>query len=859
MKLVKLNIKNFRGLKGNNNVIEFEGNDLIFLIGRNNIGKSSFLKAYQYIASSKQKAEIEDFYNKDESIPIEIEGFFLKEDGDEEGISQEEDWKDKWVDDNNILRVKKVWKNIGKVFEKYTFNPKDNKYVKNGFGGMDTLFTSVIPQPIVIDAIETIESLEKEINNILKNENLKKIKENHSKLYKEVSEKISEIQNELLKSENISSYNCQINESFQKIFPELEIRINSKQNEDFDISKLLEKNHSIDVKNIFSPIQFNMNNNGTGIIRQILFNFLKTVKSKKNSDEKNYIILFEEPELYLHPKAIKLLREELYEIVKNSPFQILCTTHSPQMIDISKQHTSLVRITKHSNKETNTCQVGSSIFLSDSNKEFIQMINRFDPNVCEVFYADEIIIVEGDTEAIVCRELLKKYYPKKDIFILNSGSKNNIPFFQEILNHFSIKQHIIFDSDTRYLYDKEKKVKLNKDGSKRKNSAWQINKLILERINSSNNLGKGYVSIHNFEDSHNYKYDTNKGKPLSAYEFAKEINKDSCFPIMKKMKQIVGEVKYSEEITLDNFEEKIPEGNLKFIDLFAGIGGMRIPFDELGSKCVFASEFDKHAIASYEANFNHTPEGDITQISEDEIPSFDILLGGFPCQGFNIAKKEQCKTKGALFYEIEKIIKYHRPKSFLLENVPGLLSHNKGQTFDIIEEVLNEYGYDIFYEVLNSKDFGVPQDRRRLYIIGFRKNLNVEFEFPEPLMIETRVGDVLEGKVEEKYTIPDKRWAMYQQLESKSKFRRINKITPQNPVTPTITPMYFRDPRRILLEQEIYINPRKLTPREVLRLQGFPEDFNIVVSDLQLYKQVGNSSSVPVVREIAKKMLEVLQ
>lgn len=561
MKLIKLKINNFRGLKGEHNIIEFDGNDLIFLIGQNNIGKSTFLKSYQYISSSKQVAQIEDFYNRNESIPIEIEGFFKLEGLVDEETLDNNGWIEKWVDSENMLRVKKEWTQAGGKFKKYTYNPSSCEYELNGFGGMDTLFTSVIPQPIEIGAIETIESLEKQINDILKKENLKNLKENHSELYNEINKKISEIQRELLESENVNQYNEQINKTFTKLFPELEIKINSKQSNGFDISKILEKNHSIDVKNTNSTHQFNMSNNGTGIIRQILFNFLKTIKSKEGNGRKNYIILYEEPELYLHPKVIRLLREELYEIVKDSPFQILCATHSPQMIDISKQHTSLVRITKNITSETETNQVGSSLFLNDENKEFVQMINRFDPNICEVFYADEVIIIEGDTEAIVCRELLRKYYPQKDIFVLNSGSKNNIPFFQDVLSHFKIKQHIIFDSDTRYLYNKDNSIKTNNDGSNRRNSAWKINENILKRIDDNSDLSRGYVSIYNFESSHDYVYDSNKGKPLSAYKYAKELTLDSDKPIINKIKQIAGDLKYTENITIHNYEGEIPEPN----------------------------------------------------------------------------------------------------------------------------------------------------------------------------------------------------------------------------------------------------------------------------------------------------------
>lgn len=299
--------------------------------------------------------------------------------------------------------------------------------------------------------------------------------------------------------------------------------------------------------------------------------------------------------------------------------------------------------------------------------------------------------------------------------------------------------------------------------------------------------------------------------------------------------------------------------NYKFIDLFAGIGGIRIPFDELGCQCVFSSEIDKFSRIVYEANYNHIPAGDITQIKEEEIPSFDILLGGFPCQAFSIAGKRQGfeDTRGTLFFDVARIIKYHKPKAFLLENVKGLLSHDKGNTFETIINTLNEIGYKVFYKVLSANDFGVPQKRERIYIIGFLDN-NIEFEFPKPLEKEVKLGDILENSVDLKYTISDKLWAGH--LRRKEEHKRkgngfgFGLFNENSSYTNTISARYYKDGSEILIEQPGN-NPRKLSPREALRLQGFPESFKIVVSDMQTYKQVGNSVSVPVIRAIAKNMI----
>lgn len=303
------------------------------------------------------------------------------------------------------------------------------------------------------------------------------------------------------------------------------------------------------------------------------------------------------------------------------------------------------------------------------------------------------------------------------------------------------------------------------------------------------------------------------------------------------------------------------EREFKFIDLFAGIGGIRIPFEEMNGECVFTSEWDKYAQMTYEANYGDKPNGDITTINEEDIPEFDILLGGFPCQAFSIAGKRLGfeDTRGTLFFDIARIIKYHKPKAFLLENVKGLLSHNKKQTFKVIYQTLVDLGYNIHYKILNARDFGLPQNRERIYIVGFLEDL--DFEFPEPLYTRTRLGDILDENVPEKYTISDRLWESHQ----KRKKKNIEKgwgfgyslFNEDSVYTSTISARYYKDGSEILVMQKDK-NPRKLTPREASRLQGFPQDFIIPVSDTQAYKQFGNSVAVNVIREIAKEMLTSL-
>lgn len=321
------------------------------------------------------------------------------------------------------------------------------------------------------------------------------------------------------------------------------------------------------------------------------------------------------------------------------------------------------------------------------------------------------------------------------------------------------------------------------------------------------------------------------------------------------------------------FAETVPFGNVnkkskfKFIDLFAGIGGIRIPFQELGGKCVFTSEWDKFAQKTYRVNFGEEPQGDITQIKATDIPDFDILLGGFPCQPFSQAglKKGFSDTRGTLFFEIERILKEKRPKAFLLENVKQLKGHDKGRTLKVILEHLDALDYYVEYAVLRAGDFGVPQNRERIYIVGFNKREfdipeDYSFEFPEPTHEKTRLGDILEKNVDEKYTISDALWEGHQRRKKEHKEKGngfgYSLFNEDSEYTNTISARYYKDGSEILIDQGTGKNPRKLTPRECARLQGFPEKFIITVSDTQAYKQFGNSVAVPVVRAVAKRMID---
>jgi len=309
------------------------------------------------------------------------------------------------------------------------------------------------------------------------------------------------------------------------------------------------------------------------------------------------------------------------------------------------------------------------------------------------------------------------------------------------------------------------------------------------------------------------------------------------------------------------------DGRFDMIDLFSGIGGIRLAFQELGGRTVLSSEWDKHAAKTYRANFGESPEGDITKISADEIPEHDVLLAGFPCQPFSQAglKRGFEDTRGTLFFEIARILDSHRPKAFLLENVKQLKGHDRGRTLLTILSTLDQLGYEVHVSVLRAADFGVPQNRERVFLVGFDRNAVTDprsFAFPEPLGIRTRVGDILEESVDERYTISDRLYAGH--LRRKKEHREkgngfgFSVFSPDSAYTNTISARYYKDGSEILISQGKEGNPRRLTPRECARLQGFPEDFIIPVSDTQAYRQFGNSVAVPVVRAVAAPLVKTM-
>lgn len=366
------------------------------------------------------------------------------------------------------------------------------------------------------------------------------------------------------------------------------------------------------------------------------------------------------------------------------------------------------------------------------------------------------------------------------------------------------------------------------------------------------------------------------------------------------------------ETTLKNNFEKAPfrqkpisECKFTFIDLFAGIGGIRLPFQNQGGHCVFTSEWDKFAQKTYLANFGELPNGDITQIAAKDIPDHDVLLAGFPCQSFSQAGLKQgfSDTRGTMFFEIQRILTEKKPKAFLLENVKQLQGHDKGKTLKTILEILQgtykqaipedipmseesryalseKLNYWVDFKVIRAADFGIPQNRERIFIVGFDRNQFPDIDFdklfswPEAPKTPTKVGDILQKQEElendyeiykkDRFTISDKLWEGHKKRKQEHKNKGngfgYSLFNANSEYTNTISARYYKDGSEILIDQsKSGKNPRKLTPRECANLQGFPKEFIVdAVSQGQIYKQFGNSVCMTVIHAIAKNVTDTL-
>jgi DNA (cytosine-5)-methyltransferase 1 len=382
--------------------------------------------------------------------------------------------------------------------------------------------------------------------------------------------------------------------------------------------------------------------------------------------------------------------------------------------------------------------------------------------------------------------------------------------------------------------------------------------------------------LHNIKNGVSKHYKKDALKVLKDYVEFKIEDENVSMASEDALQQLLFEVENVPFPTPENYK-------FKFIDLFAGIGGFRIAMQNLGGKCVFTSEWDKEAQRTYKANFGEVPFGDITKpYVKNYIPdNFDILCAGFPCQAFSIAGKRGGfdDTRGTLFFDVAEIIKKHQPKAIFLENVKGLRSHDKGQTLATILNVLrNDLGYFVpDPQIINAKEFGVPQNRERIYIVGFRKDTGVkDFDYPNPTNNSVKFADIKEKKV-----VPTKYYLSTQYVQTlvNHKARHEGKgngfgyeIISDDGIANAIVVGGMGRERNLVLDYRIKdytptthikgeVNRqgiRKMTPREWARLQGFPDNYIIPVADASAYKQFGNSVAVPAIQATANQIIELI-
>ena len=359
----------------------------------------------------------------------------------------------------------------------------------------------------------------------------------------------------------------------------------------------------------------------------------------------------------------------------------------------------------------------------------------------------------------------------------------------------------------------------------------------------------------------------------------KNISPDTIVKISKVLNVDTGDLLKATENMFGVYDSQrlpknISKAKFTFIDLFAGIGGIRIGFEKQGGVAVFASEIDKYACQTYRANFGEYPASDITNIEANIIPDHDVLLAGFPCQPFSIAGVSKYKslglehgfldaTKGTLFFDIARIVKTKRPAILFLENVSNLVTHDQGRTFQIIKSTIEDLNYNFYYDLHDGQHF-VPQHRKRVIIVAFNNDIfkdRERFAFPAMPVAEHRLRDILETEVEAKYTLSDNLWQYLQAYADKHRQRGngFGYGLPQlDGVSRTLSARYYKDGSEILIRQKGR-NPRRLTPRECARLQGFSDSFIIPVSDTQAYKQFGNSVVVPMIEFLAKPLIRTLE
>lgn len=580
MKISFFGVNNFRTISGgiDNNKIIFKDTNTLFIYGANNAGKSTFLKAYMFFYSN-EKPTIDDFFKRDGNNSIEFELEVQLDELDKERIEakapkQKESYK-KYLN-NDYIRIKKVWRKDGaKIEDKnytYDYSKGDNgEYDEIGYAtvGLHTVFQSCLPKPVFIKAMPTEEEAKKILNEILKMMAESTLKTSDLEELKSAQDKIKELQDKMYDPELIETYQSSVNGYFNKIFGDTAICFKDQKDRVVWTENKLGRDFEIEFMKKNSQGEFDDNipssysSVGHGTIRTAIFTLLLmrdvAERFERRQGCKDYMVLFEEPELFLYPRMVKELRELIYQVsTEDLPYQVLCASHSSSMIDLSKPKSSIIRLVNNS-AGTKSYQINDQflkdakgIATNDELKQEMYEVLRFNPYICESFYADEVILIEGPTEEIISRAFLQEVPSDKTIFVLNCGTVNNIPFYQKIFSRFNIKYHVIFDTDKAGI------VRIDQFGNADFDSG--IQKTISEQYRSDCTAMNGNIGLlrtHNitFEPAHQdasipeflrFVDSGDRSKPFNANLYWKDVLKPNIshqdinkVPIIKYLNEIM--------------------------------------------------------------------------------------------------------------------------------------------------------------------------------------------------------------------------------------------------------------------------------------------------------------------------------
>lgn len=535
MKLIELQIKNFGCIDENGITIKID--DIVVLIGPNNVGKTTSIRAYEMFANSGTILKIDDFYQNNENNPVEIAGVFgeiTNEDKQQIG----EKWIYKNNDKQDVIKYKWRWEKSGVKGEKYSWCDKEGKWEKGGMGGWDSKIASCIPVPLKISPFDDSIQLENKIVELLTSAVKENVKNDQSKVAK-LLDQVNDLANEVKKqiAEELNKTTSRLQKNLNEVFPEHNVDI-APQADKIEVDKILATGTHLNVAGNDGKY-YPLANQGSGLQRAFLWSAIEALadtgkmKSGRSTieSEKPKMLLVEEPESFLHPPAVRLAREALYKIAELDNWQVMITTHSPIFIDVSKPHTTIIRVEK--NEGATKIFSTEKAQFSDKERERLQMIRNCHPTINEFFFANKVILVEGDTEQVTFSQV-----KEERVTIINCRGKANIPMFEKILNHFGVEYIAVHDLDT---------PKSKRDGKFIKNSMWTINEKIIEEANKGLN-GKVIVNIPDFERQF-FGYLQSGDKPYNAIlELQKEERRNVRDELEKIANGSLSE-KYEREIT----------------------------------------------------------------------------------------------------------------------------------------------------------------------------------------------------------------------------------------------------------------------------------------------------------------------